>query len=443
LKHITFSSGNLILIFVLLGISMTSCNKNEEIGSNIQPSENLLNVIFVNNIPITAHSLIEDSIRSDETILNLIGSYNDPIFGTTTAGFYSQFRLTTSAVDFGTNPVCDSIFLSLAYNGGFYGDTSSLMTLNVYEISQSFTLDNSYYSNERLGIFKNNLANYSFKPKLGDSVKIDGTNYAPQLRLKLNRSLGQKIISASGTSHLTDNTSFLEYLKGLYITTNRVNSKGSIIYINPLSSLTKLRMYYHNDADTLTYNLVLDANCARFNTFDHYKHQGADINLIHQIYGNQSLGGNILYLQSMAGTKIRLKFPKAIDSSYYRNTPLNKIAINKAELVVHVDPSTVDLFTPPSTLSLIMINKDSTLSFLPDISYGEAYFGGSYNSSTYEYRFNISKYLQNALINHGFNDHDLYIVVSGAAVKGNRAVLFGPNSTTNNMRLEIIYTKLK
>jgi hypothetical protein len=449
LKHIKFISGNHFLIFLFIAVFTFSCNKNEEIGSNIQPSENLLGVVFQNNIPIIAHTAIEDSIRTDETILNMIGSYYDPFFGITTAGMYTQFRLTSSNIDTAfTNSVCDSIILSLAYNGGFYGDTTTNLTLNIFEISDDFYIDQNYYSNKRLGTFKNNLANINFVPNLRDSVKVDGTMSIPQLRIKLKKSFGEKFINAS-SGDLVDNTSFLKFFKGLYITTNKVSSNGSILYFNTTSSVSKLTLYYHKISDTLSrkYNFVINENCARFNSFDHYNYYSAVDTLknqIKKINPDTTLGKNKLYLQAMAGTKIRLKFPKALDSSYFENTPINKIAINKAELIIDVDPTTIDdKLAPPSILSLVVINNDGTYSFLPDVAYGEAYFGGSYNSTTHEYRFNISKYFQNSLLNGSFDDKGLFIVVSGAAVKGNRAVILGPSSTDGNMRLEIIYTKLK
>jgi hypothetical protein len=449
LKQKKFTTGYHFFILLVISLFTISCNKNEEIGSNIQPSENLLGVIFQNNIPITAHTILEDSVRTDETILNMIGSNKDPIFGVTTAGMYTQFRLSSSNIDTAfKNSVCDSIILSIAYNGGFYGDTSTNLQLNVFEISDDIYLDKNYYSNDQLGTFKNNLANITFKPKLKDSVKVDGTMSIPQLRIKLKKSLGEKFINAS-PEDMVDNTSFLKFFKGLYITTDKVSSFGSIIYLNTTSSISKLTLYYHKNSDTISrkYNFVINENCARFNTFNHYNYYSAIDTLKNQIKKQNpdtTLGENKLYLQAMAGTKIRLKFPKAIESTYFENTPINKVAINKAEIVIKVDLSTIEnIYSPPSLLSLVVINKDDTYSFLPDVAYGEAYFGGSYNSSTHEYRFNISKYFQNTLSEGSFNDKGLFIVVSGAAVKGNRTVILGPNSTDGNMRLEIIYTKLK
>lgn len=443
MKKFRFNFRYHFLYVLIISIFGFSCNKNEELGSNVQPQENMLNVSFDKSFPIYAHTIKEDSIKTDETTINLIGSYYDPIFGLTTAGMYTQFRLITENVDFGTNPVCDSIILSLAYYS-HYGDTNANLNLNVYEISDNFYLANSYYSSDRLGTYKTNLANINFVPQLTDSVNIGGTNYAPQLRVKLKKSLGQKIIEASGTSYLADNTSFADFFKGLYITTSPVaiggnKAKGEIIYVNALSSLSKLTMYYHNDADTLSYNFLIDDNAARFNTFEHYKFTSASSSFKQQINGDTTLGDTRLYLQAMAGTKIRLKFPDVISLNN-----LGKIAINQAQLVIKIDPTTIsDTLTPPARLSLAVINTDGTLSFLPDINYGESYYGGAYNSTENEYRFNISKYVQKALLNSSFDDNGLYLVISGASINANRVVLFGPKSPDNNMHLEIIYTKIK
>lgn len=443
MRNTIFNTGKQIVFFFLFAFLFISCDEDEELGYIVHPQENLLDVLFVDSIPITAHTIVEDSVRTDETILNMIGSYADPVFGVTTTSMYAQFRLITSAVSFGTNPVCDSIVLSLSYKGNFYGDTSSPMTLNVFEIAEDFDIDNNYYSNQRLGIYKNDLANYTFIPKIKDSVKVGNITYSPHLRVKLKKSLGEKIINASGSSDLANNINFLKFFKGLYITTNKSSAGGSIVYINSTASISRLTMYYHNDEDTLAYYFVINQNSARFNTFDHHKYSEATSVLQQQIAGDTALGDNELYLQGMSGLKIRLKFPQALDSSFYGNTPINRIAINKAELVIEANSNIIDKYTPPSILSIVVINKDGTYSFLPDVAYGEAYFGGSYDSRTHEYRFNISKYLQNSLLNGEFNDKGLYIVVSGSAVNANRAIIYGPKSIEGKMRLEVIYTKLK
>lgn len=432
-----------LAFFLFLFITFfTSCNKNEELGLNVQPTEDIMGIIFTNSIPVIAYTVYEDSFRTDEVTYNLIGSYIDPIFGLTNAGAYTQFKLTTSAVSFGANPVCDSVVLSLAYQG-FYGDTTTTLTLNVFEIADNMNINSNYYSNELLGVYKNNLANISFKPNLKDSVKVGNTKYAPHLRVNLKKILGQKFIDASGSSNLADNPNFLNFFKGLYINTNQVTSGGSILYFNFLSAISKLSLYYHNDNDTAAYNFIIDASCARFTNFDHKRFSAADPLLKQQLAGDTILGDSVLYVQAMAGTKIRIKFPDVIGlNKLLADTVNGRIAVYKAELVIKVDENTIGNYAPPEKLILSKINKDGTLSFLTDFAYGDAYYGGSYSSVTKEYRFNLGQHIQDALMKGSFDDIGLNLVVSGGAVKANRAILLGNKRSQGNLKLEIMYTKI-
>jgi len=423
-------------------VLLSACNKNEELGLNIQPTEDIMGALFTDTIPVIAYTVKEDSFRTDEVTYNLIGSYTDPVFGTTNAGAYSQFVLTTTAVSFGNNPVCDSIVLSMAYQG-FYGDTASTLTLNVFELADDLYYSNNYYSNDVMGVYKKNLANVSFKPNLKDSVLIGSTKYPPHLRIKLNKSFGQKFVDASGSSYLSDNSNFLKFFKGLYISTKQMSSGGCILYFNFLSSITKLSLYYHNDADTAAYNFVIDGYCARFNSFDHKNFASADPLLKQQIAGDTTLGDSLLYVQSMAGTKIKLKFPGILGLKHLLTDSVNgRISILKAELVVKLDETASGDFAPPEKLILSKTNANGTMSFLTDYSYGDAYYGGSYSSTTKEYRFNIGQHIQDALLRGSFEDKGLNLVVSGSAVKSNRAVLKGNKRSQDNLRLEIIYTKI-
>ena len=431
--------GKILTLFILIVlITVISCNKNEEIGYNVHPQDNTIGVYYKNDIPVLAHTIREDSIRTDETYTNIIGSVYDPVFGTTTAGMFVQFRLSDNNVTFGTNPVCDSLVLSLAYRG-LYGDTNYVHTINVYEILESFSIDNAYYSNQYLGTYKNNLCNSHFVPNLKDSVILGTSHFAPHMRVKLKNILGQKIIAASGTSNLADNTNFSSFFKGLFITVKKADFDGSMIYINPTATLSKLILYYHNDNGNSTYSFPINDNSARYNVFDHYNYSNANTTFKQQLKGDTTLGEQTLYLQTMGGTKVLLKFPEAV-----KLNDLGNIAINKAELVLKLDETNIDTYLPPEALSMSYIKNDETLSFLPDYTlYGDSYFGGKYNSVTKEYRFNIGKYLQNALVNNSFDDKGVYLTISGAAIGARRLVFFGPQNNSGKLRLEVIYSIIK
>jgi hypothetical protein len=436
LKNISFSLGLFGILLALLLVS--SCKNEEELGLEVQPPEDKIIVGFNNNSGIVAYTVREDSVRSDEVLTNLIGSINDPIFGSATAGVYVQFRIPDNNISFGTSPVADSIVLQLAYSGGYYGDITTRQSLKVYEVSEDFYLDSSYYSNRSFNHYSTCLSNFSFIPKPSDSVAFGGKTYAPHMRITLDNSLAQKFINASGTADLSDNAYFVNFFKGLYIVSDRSWAGGAIVYMNLLSSLSKITLYYHNaDEDSLTYTFPINENSARVGSFNHYAYSGANHDFQAQIAGDTSRGQNILYLQSMAGVKTYIKFVNLRSLLYDGN-----VVINKAELVITPNVNLQGDYVDPPQLALAMINEDGTISFLPDQYYGTSYFGGVYTSSTGEYRFNLATYVQYLMKYEDYTGKGLYLTIAGSSTNGGRLVFNGPETTSSNLRLEISYTKL-
>ena len=126
-----------------VSISFTSCNESSVVGLDVQPSNDLLNVGFEDTTSINTRTVKGDSLITDETLISsgnvLIGKYIDPVFGTSIASIYTQLRLPTNivATSFGTAPVCDSIIISLIYEGTAYGKKDKkLQKLNVYQLSE-------------------------------------------------------------------------------------------------------------------------------------------------------------------------------------------------------------------------------------------------------------------------------------------------------------------
>jgi hypothetical protein len=421
------------LIFLLL--LFFSCKKEEELGVEVQPAGDELNISYTDTFFISAYTVRDDSVRTDETLINMVGCINDPVFGRTSAGAYTQFRLPDNNVNFGPNPVADSVILSLAYHA-HYGDSTQPVMLNVFEVDKPFHIDSAYYAFTRLPCFKNDLASaFTFIPNYTDSVSVEGANQAPQLRVKLSKSLAEKFIAASGTASLSDNDQFANFFKGLYITVAQTGSKGQMIYFNLLSSASKLTLYYHNDNESLKYTFVLNDKCARINTFDHYNFLYADMGLKSQLAGDTLAGNQILYIQPMGGTRVKMKFPSLLSLVTNR-----KVAVNKAELVFKAEKSDPGEKLPDK-MTLVRIKENGSLGFLPDALMGDQYFGGTLNSSD-EYRFNIAKYIQEYLLQGGLGDIGLYITVSGASVKANSAVIAGHQAASGNLRLELTYTHI-
>lgn len=425
----------LVLMFSAL---FQSCKKDDSFGLDIisLPGDRF-GFDFQDTTTLVAWSMFEDSVQTSGVILNLLGSYRDPVFGMVTAGVYTQALLSTNNVSFGNNPVGDSLVLTLRYNG-YYGDSAASHRLKIYEIDQSadFHKDSVYFSNKTLPI-GNLIFDQTVQFNPVDSVDFNGAKVPPILKVKLDQLLMQKFINASGTADLQNNDAFINFFKGLYITVENVTASGagSIAYFNMRNAdLTRMTLYYHNDLDTLTYPFVINDQCARFTNFDHAGYQWADPDLL-----NQDTNGvnSRLFIQAMAGVKIRVKIPHLME--LVKDGP---VGINRAELVIKADPmdfSASDFKVPPR-LTVARINDEGRNAFVTDILEGETFLGGTYDANKKEYRFRITRHVQD-ILNGKYENHGLVVLVSGSSVMANRVTILGNTPSERNLRLEVVYAK--
>jgi hypothetical protein len=72
----------------------------------------------------------------------------------------------------------------------------------------------------------------------------------------------------------------------------------------------------------------------------------------------------------------------------------------------------------------------------------ESYFGGKYDASTKEYRFRITKYIQQLVQDSLINNNEINLVVNGAGIRANRLTFYGtnPDDFSKRLRLELSYT---
>ncbi|CAN5478962.1 hypothetical protein BH10BAC1_BH10BAC1_00820 [soil metagenome] len=435
-------------------ICLTSCDESSVVGLDVQPENDLLNVGYQDTTTILTRTVKGDSLITDETLITtgvaLIGKYIDPVFGTSTGSIYTQVRLPSNiaSTTFGTLPICDSIILALVYDGAVYGKKDRKnQKLNVYQVTESMSTTPIYYSNRTFT--KNTVdltaANgYVFKPRPLDSVTtVGGLRLKPQLRVLLDNSLGQIFLNNQTTGEIATNAAFQDFFRGIYITTENTtglaSEEGNIIHFKMGES--KITLYYHNsnatNNDSLKYDFGL-GSVARVNHFEH-DYTGAIADLSGQLASTAPFNQTV-YVQSMAGTRTKVEFPHLM-----RWVDNGLIGVNKAELVVSVDTSVatykLDTFAAPLALMLFGINDDGSTYPIPDAFEGSNYFGGTYTSTTVQYRFNIARYIQQVMDGDRKNN-GLYLIASNGAIYGNRVVIGGAASTTRPMKLNITYTKL-
>jgi len=448
LKSFFASLPTTLLLGVLIVLSLFSCKKDPyELGIDLLPPSDTLNVLVTDTCTVVAYSVRQDSVRTDESSNFLIGSMVDPVFGKSTAGFYTQTRLGSEIPDFGENAVLDSLVLILYYNG-YYGDTTTLQNIKVYEISEDLILDSSYWSNQRVATYSPILANQSFYPHPTDSVTVSGERMVAHLRINLNKFtnyLGEKLLYAP-SDVLANNSSFVSFFKGLYVETHPVNANGALVNFSGGSSTSCLEIYYHNsENDSLNYQFVIDESAARFTYIDHNGYLNANSDLKREMLNHDTtLGAEKLFLQGLGGVKLRVRFP------YMKNfADGHVIAIDDA-LLMFSDMETDTTLAPPPELSMFRQDSIGRISFLDDENEGQSYFGGTYNKTERTYFFRITRHIQK-VIQHGYtNSFDLYIQVNDPSLLNMppyRVMLNGtnpslPGALTNRFRLKLLYTRL-
>lgn len=432
-KALTFSA-----IFFLIGL--ISCKKDGELKPGFDDGG--LSINAVDTFSIVTSVVKEDSLRTDLSIYNLLGIYHDPIFGPTSSDIFTQITLTGVNVDFGATPTLDSAVLTMEYQE-FYGDTSTSMSINVYELDAPLSKDDSYYSNSRTAYKPTAIGALTFKPKLNDSIYVvfDSTNIAPHIRIRLDNTFGQKLLdaSASGSSNeMTNNADFTAFMNGLYITTaDSVSNtslnpeEGSILSLNMNSGLSTLTLYYN---DTSKYNFTINSAGVTYSRFDH-NYTGTDIEA--HLTNSPTKDTTVTYVSTLSGIKTKIDIP------YIKNLISDgNVAINKAELIVTLENGTEGNFDSPlESLSLVGIDEDGLIYFLPDFYEGLDYYGGDYDLTTKTYSFNIARYIS-SLTNGSGENYGMYLLANGGTITNKRSVIGSEKSSTAKIKLNITYSKI-
>ncbi len=425
-----------------------SCKKSPDtIGNELQPESNYIGAYFTDTTSIECYSTFVDSMGTTSVTYALLGSMMDPVFGRTNAGFYTQLHLSSSGQQFGENAVLDSVVLQLNLSG-YYGDTTTLQTVHVYEMSDSLSSSETYYSFSIIPTETEDFANgYQFKPKPNTTGYVIGSDTLkkPVIRIPLSASFGNKLLTA-GDDAYSEPDNFKEFLKGLYVTCESVSAGGSVSYITLTNhDYTLLQLYYHESPEATTtsrYDFYVTSADKYFNHFDHNYTLGSEAFVNQVVNGDTTLGAQVLYLQATGGVRTFLRFPNVLHLGGDSLEDYQHVVINQAKLIIPASEVAGDtsIYGHPSALVLYGINEDGSTYLLPDYYEGSSYYGGSYSSKTNSVTFRISEYLQN-LIQGDKPNKGIYVAINAGAYNANRWIVAGPNSGgSKRLKLEITYS---
>jgi len=435
------------LFFGALALLAFSCSKTtENIGDGLLSESDYIDVCYTDTLQIVCHSELVDTMVTKGLNTVLLGSMMDPVMGRTDASIYTQLHLSSTNQQFGDQAVVDSIVLQLGLTG-YYGDTTTLQTVHVYELADTMRLNTAYYQFSEVAAKETDLANsFQFRPHPLTTNHIIGTDTLTQpiIRIRLDDSFGVFLASLNSTAYSSPEA-FKRACCGLKICCESVNQDGAICYIAPTSNtITRLILYYRETPSTpaanqMKYYYYITSEDAYFSQYQHDYSLGSTEFNQQVVNGDVALGQDQLYLQSMSGVRIRLNFPNI---ATWANTlePNTHMIINEAKLIFPTLATLGDsvVYAAPASLALLNINTDGSTSILQDYYEGSEYYGGSYSSSTKSVTFRIGEHLQK-IIQGKQDSTGLYVSISGASYNAYRWVIAGPNAD-KGLRCEIKYS---
>lgn len=225
--------------------------------------------------PVIAYNQKIGAIESNNLAVNALGVYDKGPFGTTTANFATQLTLETLNPTLGSNPVIESVVLTVPYFStlkstdattgdniytldSIYGGGKfklsvfesgyamrSLDPTNAFEPQRYYTDQNGDFSSKTVGDRLNDDANKSqndefffdpaeYKETVTVDTKSTTTRTKPGMRLNLNKGIfTTKILNEIASGKLATNDVFKNHFRGLYFKAEKISgTDGQMAMLN-------------------------------------------------------------------------------------------------------------------------------------------------------------------------------------------------------------------
>jgi len=420
--------------FLLSVLIITSCKKKENLlGKNSINQNELLSSGGIDTFSLITFTIVEDSVISDNPAFGILGSYNDPVFGTVNSEIYTQLRLAGLSPNFGDiNTISiDSVVLGIEH-AGYYGEIGN-QTFEVFEINDvdGLTMDSTYYS------FSTKATTGSSLVPLGmETLDLNPSNLTvigndtvdAQIRIHLDTNFGWNIINKANLNDGTfdSNDAFLDFFKGFHIRTNngmQASGEGGLFYFNLGDPLSKMTIYYTQDASQKTYDLNINSECVDFNHVD-VINTGTDVQNVINTPGN----GQVQFYAQAFKNRAVVQIP-GLD-----NLPTNAV-IHKATLELPIQYQTGTNYNPGFDISVvtpISANQPEIYSIIGL---------GAYDASRKQFTIDLRNHVQ-AIINGDKENLDLIFSPILFITSGDRIIFNGPLTTNKaKPKFTIVYTE--
>jgi hypothetical protein len=427
-----------LTLFALVAFLMNSCLEGPtKIGTGLLPGSDFVSIKSTDTISIRSYTVYNDSVRTDNPSVSYLGQIYDPYFGTTTAEFVSQIRM--SAPWDGLPFTIDSVKLHLRLLN-VKGGSDVAHTLTLSEIANEIYTDSAYYSYTNIPLTGYKVADIDLPALKPDTINnivvslpIDFGNY-------LTRDTTQLFYSNTKSD-------FRSFFKGLYfqISTSSDPMLVSLSLAQPAATNPYYNffvLYMHGDSGTYkSISFILDAvnKNASFNRFTHDFNTASPDKKIQHI--NDGYRDTLTYLQNLNGVFTKITFPGL--ENLKKDASFKNFAINKARLIVPIyfDGDLYKASTVPSSLRLRYKDSHGNKYDVPDYSIDvtHSFFNGIIDSTANVYNFNIPSFVQIYLEDAADTIKPELEIFQGTTETKN--VILKANNSKTPVKFDFTYTK--
>jgi hypothetical protein len=432
-------------LVVMAVFFVISCEESPtKIGSDLLPSNDFVVINSTDTLSVWSYTMYNNSVATNSPSGAFVGSIFDAYFGTTTAEFVSQLRI-SNAWHYGPVTI-DSVkmILQVTVKGGTAGADQFL---KLSEISDQIYTDSVYYSDTQT-----NTTGFETTVQL-PALKADTTN---NISVSLPVEFGE-YLTRDTTQFFYSNTKpdFRSYFKGIYFqlmpSTDPVMLGFSLV--NKVASGGSYTNYFvlfmHDTVDyRYRYYFILDPKHpnAAYNKISR-DFSAADPDKRIQHINDNTYRDTLSYIQYLNGVYTKIVFP-GLDSLKMKFAG-HKVSVNKARIGIPVfyDGDRFTYLTVPSSLRLRYIDQDSSLKYgvpmkydVPDfdLDINNKFFDGTLHKADSTYYFNIPTFIQKYLE----DNHDKYLPeLELYQATGLRSVVLRANESKTPVKFEMTYTK--
>jgi hypothetical protein len=398
--YLKLNNGFLCLLAIVL---LASCTKPQDGFINTRSGGALFNAHKTDTISLDMVTEILPRLPNTANLsADILGTFNDPLFGRTTASVYTQVRIGASNYPpvWKNTSTLDSLVLTLkladvtmqlGQNGMIGKDNFNGQKWHIYKLSQNMPSGISVPSDTTFKLSMQ-IGEGMVSFNTGDSIlrlSIKGSNVATNFRDSLFDSTGNSAL-------FTDQTEFDQLMHGIYIAPDSAingSGNGTLAAFNLRDTNSRITIYYDSK---YKWYMTMYASTLQAQSVNIYNHNYTNTTA-HQYAALPAGKADRVFIQSLGGVRCWVKIP------YLGNLVKDSmVAVNQAEFIFPRVDSSADPYNnnfPPKILfrPRAYNGSDSLYNFRDDLI---DYYQQNYQSSSRAYKYLMTTYIQRLLYNY-------------------------------------------